>query len=259
MNRREFLTAAGSAGIAGVGSLAAAAASDTSHQQYFELREYQLHVGLKKNLVGDFLRDVGIPAMNRIGIAPVGVFSAEYGPNRPTLYVMLVHNSLDTVVKSSSMLMADNEYRKAGAAFVDAPLSDAAFVRMESSLMLAFKGMPKLHVPERKPRIFELRRYESHSTKAAKKKVEMFNEGGEIELFLKKGMEPVFFGETIIGPRMPNLNYMMVYKDLSDRDEKRAVFLGSPEWKTLKDNPAYKETVSNITATILRPSPFSQI
>ncbi|MHC4464085.1 MAG: NIPSNAP family protein, partial [Planctomycetota bacterium] len=124
MNRREFLTVAGSAGIAGASSLAAAAAGDDGKQQYFEFREYRLHVGSKKNQVGNFLREVGIPAMNRIGIGPVGVFSAMYGPNSPTLYVMLVHNSLDTVVKSSSMLMADDEYRKAGAKFVDAPLSE---------------------------------------------------------------------------------------------------------------------------------------
>ena len=201
MERREFLTAASLAGIAGASSLAAAASGDEGKQEYYEFREYRLHVGSKKNLVGDFLRDVGIPAMNRIGIGPVGVFNAMYGPNSPTLYVLLVHKSFETVAKSSSMLMADDEYRKAGTAFVDAPLSEPAYVRVESSLLLAFKDMPKLHVPEKKPRIFELRTYESHSIKAAKKKIEMFNEGGEIAVFLKTGLEPVFFGETLIGRR----------------------------------------------------------
>jgi len=207
--------------------------------------------------VGNFLRDVGIPAMNRIGIGPVGAFEAIYGPNSPTLHVLLVHKSLDTVVNSASMLMADDEYRKAD--FVNTSLSEPAYLRVESSLMLAFKGLPKLRVPEKKDRIFELRRYESHSIKAAKKKIEMFNEGGEIGIFLKTGLEPVFFGETIIGPRMPNLTYMLVFSDMADRDKRWDVFRVAPEWKKLSGDPQYKDTVSNITDIILRPTAYSQI
>ena len=269
MERRDFLTAAGLAGIApaslgpslALGTPARAGPNDADRVlgEYYEFREYRQHVGPKKNLVGDFLREVGIPAMNRIGIGPVGVFSAVYGPNGPTLYVLLVHKSLDTVVKSSSMLMADDEYRKAGASFVDAPLSEPAYIRVESSLMLAFKDMPKLHVPEKKTRIFELRTYESHSIKAAKKKIEMFNEGGEIAVFHKTGLEPVFFGETIIGPKMPNLTYMLVFENMADRDKKWDVFRVAPEWKKLSGDPQYSDTVSNITDIILQPAPYSQL
>ena len=259
MKRREFLTAAGVAGMASVSSLATAAGSDDGNQEYYEFRQYYLHVGSKKRLVGDFLRKVAIPAMNRIGIEPVGVFTAMYGPSSPTLYVLLVHKSLESVVKSSSLLMADDEYRKAGADFVNAPLSEPAYVRMESSLMAAFKGLPKLQVPEKKPRIFELRTYESHSIKAAKKKIEMFNEGGEIAIFQKTGLQPVFFGETLIGPKMPNLTYMLTFNDLADRDKQWKTFGGNPAWRKLRANPAYKDTVSNITDIILRPTRYSQI
>jgi hypothetical protein len=256
MKRRDFMAAASIAPLTGVSSLTAAGAKD-SKQQYFEFRQYHLNVGSKKNMVGDFLREVGIPAMNRIGIGPVGVFNAMYGPNSPTLYVLMVHKSLNTVVNSASLLMADDEYRKAD--FINTSLSEPGYVRMESSLMLAFKGLPELVVPEKKPRIFELRTYESHSIKAAKKKIEMFNEGGEIKVFLKTGLQPVFFGETLIGPKMPNLTYMLVFDDLTDRDAKWKVFGGSPEWKKLSNDPEYKDTVSNITDIILRPTSFSQI
>ena len=259
MNRREFLTAGSLAGIAGISPFAATAMGGESKQEYLEFRRYRLHVGSKKNLLGNFLREVGIPAMNRIGIRRVGVFSAMYGPNNPTLYVLLVHKSLDTVVNSAQMLMDDKEYRNAGADFVNAPLSEPAFVRMESSLMIAFKDMPKLEVPEKKKRIFELRTYESHSIKASKKKIEMFNEGGEIAIFNKTGLQPVFFGETLIGPLMPNLTYMLVFEDMTDRDKKWKVFGGHPDWRKLRSNPAYKDTVSNITDIILRPAGYSQI
>ncbi|MBN1803792.1 MAG: NIPSNAP family protein [Sedimentisphaerales bacterium] len=259
MNRREFMTAGSLAGIAGISPLVATAAGDESKQQYLELRKYRLNIGSGKNLLGDFLRKAGIPAMNRIGIGPVGVFSVIYGPNDPTLYVLAVHKSPDTVVNLASMLMEDKEYQKAGADFINASLSEPTFIRMESSLMRAFKNMPKLEVPEKKTRIFELRTYESHSIKAAKKKIEMFNEGGEIAIFRKTGLTPVFFGETLIGPLMPNLTYMLVFDDMADRDAKWKVFGGNPDWQKLRSDPAYKDTVSNITDIILRPAPYSQI
>lgn len=256
MKRREFLAAASIAPIAGVSSMAAADSGD-GKQQYLEFRKYHLNVGSKKNMVGDFLQNVGIPAMNRIGIRPVGVFNAMYGPNSPTLYVLMVHKSLDTVVNSASMLMADDKYRNTD--FIDTPLSEPSYVRVESSLMLAFEGFPQLRVPEKKSRIFELRTYESHSIKAAKKKIEMFNKGGEIRIFLKADLLPVFFGETIIGPKMPNLTYMLVFDDLVDRDAKWKVFGSEPDWKKLSSNPEYKDTVSNVTDIILRPTSYSQI
>ena len=220
-----------------------------------------MHTGSKKSQVGDFLRKVGIPALNRIGIGPVGVFTAMYGPSAPTLYVMLVHKSLESVMTSSEHLLADDKYRNTD--FVDASLSDTAYVRVESSLMVAFKNMPQLSVPkqkaENKSRIFELRTYESHSIKASKKKIEMFNEGGEIAVFNETGLSPVFFGETIVGPQMPNLTYMLVFDDLTDRDAKWKVFGGSPAWKKLRSDPQYRDTVSNITDIILRPTGYSQI
>ncbi|KPK43972.1 MAG: NIPSNAP family containing protein [Phycisphaerae bacterium SG8_4] len=261
MNRREFLTTTGAAGMAGMSSLAAGA--DAGGREYFEFRQYRLHTGSKKNQVGDFLRKVGIPAMNRIGIGPVGVFNAMYGPSSPTLYVMLVHKSLDSVVNSSERLLADEKFCKDGADFVNASLSETAYVRMESSLMVAFKDMPQLSVPkqkiENKSRIFELRTYESHSIKASKKKIEMFNEGGEIAIFKKTGLAPVFFGETIVGPQMPNLTYMLVFDDLTHRDAMWDVFRVDPEWKRISSDPQYRDTVSNITDIILRPTGYSQI
>ncbi|MFQ6036189.1 MAG: NIPSNAP family protein [Sedimentisphaerales bacterium] len=254
MRRREFL-ATSVAGIAGAGSLAVA--KEKTEREYFELRCYHTRARPKNRLVGDFLKDVAIAAMNRIGIKPVGVFNVKYGPNKPSLYVLAVHKSLASVVNASARLLQDDEYRKSD--FVNAAMSDPMYVRYESSLMVAFKDMPKLAVPERKARIFELRTYESHSIKAAKKKIEMFNEGGEIAIFKKTGLQPVFFGETIIGPKLPNLTYMLAFDNMEHRDKSWAVFGRDPDWRKLRANPAYKDTVSNVTDLILQPTSYSQI
>lgn len=256
MNRREFLAAGVAAtGVAGE----AESGSGVSQRQFYEWRQYHLRTGSNRNLVGDFLKNAAIPALNRIGIKPVGVFSAVYGPSKPTLHVLLVHESLDSVLNASSRLLADRELREKGASFIDATLSDPGYVRFESSLLAAFTHMPKLEAPTFKERIFELRIYESHGIKAAKKKVEMFNEGGEIAIFRKTGLNPVFFGETIIGPSLPNLTYMLAFEDMADRDRRWQVFRNDPDWAKLSKDPAYKDTVSNITDIILRPMDYSQI
>ena len=62
-------------------------------------------------------------------------------------------------------MAADPEYSKAGAAFINATATEPAYVRVENFLLASFTGMPKLELPsgtaEKKPRIFELRTYES--------------------------------------------------------------------------------------------------
>lgn len=259
MKRREFL-ASGLAGAVGASSLAMAGQSKgEDKREYFELRRYHLLNRARKRQLEEFLRDAGIPAMNQMGIGPVGVFNVMYGPNSPTLYALLVHKSLESVVQASSRLMAELEPLDRAATYLNLPLSEPAYVRYESSLMVAFSHMPKLEVPEKKQRIFELRMYESHSIKAAKKKIEMFNEGGEIAIFRKTELQPVFFGETVIGPQLPNLTYMLVFESMAERDRRWKVFGGDPDWKKLRANPAYKDTVSNITDIILRPASYSQI
>src|SRR4030042_2431879 len=224
MNRREFLVTSVTGLAATNVASSSQSGSGTAQRQFFEWRQFHLRTGTARNLVGDFLKNVGIPALNRIGIKPVGVFNPVYGPSKPTLHVLLVHDSLDSVLNTSARMMEDKEVREKGAAFINATLSDPAFVRFESSLMAAFSHMPRIEVPTLKERIFELRIYESHSVKAGKKKVEMFNEGGEIAIFKKTGLNPVLFGETMIGPNLPNLHYMLAFKDMVDRDQRWQVF-----------------------------------
>ncbi|RPJ63014.1 MAG: NIPSNAP family protein, partial [Acidobacteria bacterium] len=101
--------------------------------------------------------------------------------------------------------------------------------------------------------------YESHHGMMAKKKVEMFNEGGEIAIFRKTGLQPVFFGETLVGPRMPNLTYMVVFPDWAAREKAWDTFRNDPDWKKLSADPKYADTVSNITDLILRPTAYSQV
>lgn len=99
-----------------------------------------------------------------------------------------------------------------------------------------------------------------YSRKANKKQVETFNVG-EIALFRRTGLQPVFFGETLVGTKLPNLTYMLVFDDMAARDRNWATFVGDPEWKKLNTPPGYtnREILTDITSVFLRPTAYSQI
>jgi len=261
MKRRDFLAASCFAGMAPLAatSLAGAERADAPNKEFYELRLYRMQSAEKAAALVKFLGDAAIPAFNRIGVKPVGVFQFLEGDSSD-LYVLLPHGSLESVVTATTRLLADEQYVKAGAGILDTPKKEPAFARIESSLMLAFDNCPKVEIPTKEEgRIFQLRIYESHNQTKAKRKVEMFNEGGEIDLFRKTGMPPVFFGETLIGTQFPNLTYMLGFDDMAAKDAGWKAFLGSPEWDAMKKKPIYKDTVSGITNLMLKPAACSQI
>jgi hypothetical protein len=206
----------------------------------------------------EFFEKVALPAWNRAGVSPVGVFEVAVGEHIPSKYVLLPFKSLDAMSTAQAKFDADPAVRKAE--FTNLPATDPAYVRKESSLLIAFSSLPKLELPARQPRVFELRTYESHSKAANQKKVEMF-ETGEIAIFRRTGLAPVFFGETLIGGRQPNLTYLLVFPDLTTRDRSWDTFRADPEWKKLSATPGYTdaEIVTNINNVILKPAAFSQV
>ncbi len=231
---------------------------------YYELRRYQLRNGPQGKRLDEFLEQRAIPAWNLYGIQPVGVFLGAIGDTNPVVYTLLRHASLESVVAVRDWLAADNEFQRAGAQFLDVPATDPSFMRVDSTLLVAFDGMVELEVPPGAgtavPRVFELRRYESHSDAALRRKIEMFN-SREIAIFRRTGLRPVFFGEALVGSRLPHLTYLLAFEDLAARERSWDTFRADPEWRQLWSTPGLTdgEIVSNVTSVILRPAPYSQI
>jgi hypothetical protein len=264
VDRRRFLAATAVAAVSPTPGLDALARQpqQPASRQYIELRRYHLLPGAKQRAFGAFVGDVAIPAMNRAGVGRVGAFTVVYGENAPSLLLVLTHPTLDSVVSLRERLAGDAEYARAGAAVLDAPMSDPAFVRVESTLLRAFDAMPTLEpsagAGTASPRMFELRTYESHSDRAALNKLKMFN-AGEVPIFRRTGLTPVFFGETVVGAKMPSLSYMLTFADMAARDAAWSAFGKDPDWKTLSGDPQYRENVSAISDIILRPTAYSQL
>ena len=76
MQRREFLKASVMTGaIAASGSLSVIGADQANSKPlFYELRQYQTTSAELQGMVIDFLGKAAIPALNRLGIKPVGVF-----------------------------------------------------------------------------------------------------------------------------------------------------------------------------------------
>lgn len=263
MKRRNFLAGLGPLAVAPLAAYSEIKKTSAEDQQYIEVLKYTLPLGSNQGRVEKFYADAAIPALNKLGIENIGVFGVKYGPNSWTsLYVMIPHDTMDSVMTYQDKLLDDSTYRKAGSDFLDSSKSNPAYMRTERGLLKAFKNMPKVESPKKAmgdQRIMELRIYESHNYYNGQKKIEMFNDAGEIQLFRDTGLTPVFFGETIFGQLMPNLTYMLAFKDMADRDKNWKTFVNSPGWAAIKDLVQYKDNVSNITDFILRPAKCSQI
>src|SRR5262249_15853648 len=141
----------------------------------------------------------------------------------------------------SKKMAADAEYQKGAAAFRALPATDPPYVRRESQLMVAFDSMPAIEAPSGvaagPARVFELRVYESHNDAASGRKAEMFENLGEIAIFRRLGMNPVFFARNLVGTRLPSLTYMLVFADMAAREKAWGAFRADPEWEKLRSTP----------------------
>jgi hypothetical protein len=264
LERRKFLTSSLAASALAFAGKSQAGTPAGVPREYYELRKYFMQSGPQAKLTENYLSQALIPALNRLGLSPVGVFNLTIGPETPTLYVLIPGTSLETLVTAELRLAQDKEFLDAAAPFWNAPATAPAYVRVESSLLIAFEGWPKLTPPvaaaQHGKRIFQLRTYESATNQDHVRKVEMFHHG-EFAVFQRAGFGQVFYGDTLIGPRMPNLTYMLTFTELAEMNDKWKAFSSDLEWKKLSSSPryAFEQIVSNITNLVLTPTDFSQI
>ena len=226
-------------------------------REFYELRVYEPTMGSLPTLE-KYLSEALIPALNRQGVKNVGVFR-ETGKNEPPLvYVLIPYASMNDFEKVKEGLAKEDEYRKASDSYDKVGVEKPVYFRYETSFMHAFEGLPKMVVPEKKPRIFELRIYQGYSDDAVRRKVKMFNDE-EFKIFYATKLNPVFFGEVVAGKDLPCLAYMITFKDMEERDANWKAFGANPDWQRILKDPQYANTVSKIVRVFLEPMACSQI
>ena len=265
MKRRAFLgTSLAAAVAAGFSGEGLGQAAETQAREYYVIRRYALQSGPQTSLTEKFLSEAFIPALARRGMGPVGAFQLSIGPETPVYYVLIPGKDVAKLTRLDLDLAHDDEFMKAAEPFWAAPATAPAFKRAETSLFAAFEGWPRLTLPPasagKGKRVFQLRTYESPSNKAHVDKVKMFH-SGEFDVFARASFHMVFFGDMLVGTRMPCLTYMLSATNTAELDAAWAKFGSDPEWKKLTADPRfnYEEIVSNITNLILNPLSASQI
>jgi len=256
MKRRQLLAGA----VAG--GMAYSSAAEPPKNAIFDLRYFYMRSGSQVERTTQYLNTVFLPAARRNGMGPVGFFSPVVGERSPFILSIATYPSLAAMEDVRGKFAVDKEFQKGWDAWNN--IADPAYIRFENSLLRAFDSMPALETPpgdaQRPARIFELRTYESVNEKASLRKVKMFSDG-EIGIFRRLGMTPVFFAQTIVGRDLPSLTYMLAFDDLASRERLWRSFSADEEWQKLRVQPGLSdaEIVSNISNTILRPLSSSPI
>jgi hypothetical protein len=234
--------------------------ADAELPQYFEVRTYTTKSAEQQQRINDYWQQAAVPAYNRMGIKPIGVFTELQDSATNKIYVLVPCDSVEAFAAIPAQLAADANYQKLASEFLSAPKTNAAYERIESSLLVAFDGMKHLVVPpaDKKPNVFELRTYVSSSEGKGLNKIKMF-ESGEITVMKEVGLAPIFYGRTIVGSPMPSLVYLTCGEDMAAHKKHWAGFSAAPVWKQLQADPQYKDNMTTAIKVMLKRTAASQL
>lgn len=239
-------------------SIFTSCSSSINSQEFYEIRKYKIENATNQKAVLSYIDKAYTPALKRLGLSRIGVFTNIKDENDFSVYMVIPFASAYQYTQRSEKLFADSNYLESSKEFFSIPKKSPAYTRIESSFFKAFSGIPTMEIPEfakaKKPRIYEMRIYESHNEEKAMLKRDMFNVDQEIQLMRDLKMGPVFFGECLSGHNAPNLTYFLSAESMEDNKAYWDVFRKHPRWQVMKKIPRYKDTVSKIDVVYLKPT-----
>jgi len=232
-------------------------------REYYKIIVYHFKTAEQKQEIDVYLEKAYLPALHRLGINNVGVFTpiANDTVTDKKIVVVMPAKSLQAITDMSAKLAKDAIYQEAAKNYMEAVYNTPPFARMENILLYAFPDAPLLTLPKlnspKADRVYEFRSYESPTEKLFRNKVQMFNEGGEVVLFKRLNFNAIFYAEVIAGGSMPNLIYMTSFENMADRDAHWKTFNADPEWKKLSSDPIYQHNVSKADIILMKAAGYS--
>ena len=101
-------------------------------QEYYELRIYKIFDYDKQVAAEAYLKDALVPALNRMGIERVGVFTNQADENDHSVFVLIQFPRIEKFTAMNQELASDQEYQTAAASYFDRKKKDPVFERIES-------------------------------------------------------------------------------------------------------------------------------
>lgn len=238
-------------------------ATSTKKSDYYQIYVYHFNSAEQEAVLDHYLSKAYIPAAKKFGIKQVGAFKpiSNDTASDKLLVVVSTLRHLDQLVQLPIALLANEEYQKEGASYINASYDKVPYTRMETIILKGFRLATSIQLPNLSngvdKKIYELRSYESPTEKYYRNKVEMFNEGGEIPLFKRLNFNAIFYGDVLAGSKMPNLMYMTSFESMEAREQHWKEFFDSPEWKALIGNKYYEKNVSKVNIWLMKATAYS--
>lgn len=229
MDRRSFVGS-----MAGAGMLAGQTGAPERAQEagrktrFYRLDYFSYHQGDQTNRLTDFLTATA-PILAK-HVHPVGVFSAVLAPHVQTMLVLTGYSGIEEMETAARAVSEDPAYRKAHGELEKNP--EGSYDTLQRVLLQATDFSPEvmpLAEQPKNPRYFELRVYHSPTGRQLGLVHERFAKS-EIAIFHRSGLHPILYADTIIGPEMPNLTYIIPFATLGDREKAWDAFNAVPEW-----------------------------
>src|SRR3954447_16058131 len=116
MFRREFLSALPVLPALAQGQSASPNASGSGDApSFYEWRQYALRTGASSRRLDDYLQNALIPALNRLGHTPIGVFQVTFGLPTPAYFVLTPSTAtggVESLAAREAKLDKDDAYSK---------------------------------------------------------------------------------------------------------------------------------------------------
>jgi NIPSNAP len=256
MNRRSFVQSVAGAGLL---SQAAAAQPSAATTRLYCLDYFYYRQGDQAGRLQQFLSSQA-PLWTKHSRA-FGVFTAVMAPHAQTILVLSGFSGFEEMTAAEKRLEADAGFQKAHQELEGG--SGPAFDSQQRVLLQATDFSPEIvplaQKPQR-PRYFEIRVYHSPTARQLRLVHERFA-GPEIRIFHRSGIHPVLYADTISGPDMQNLTYIIPFASLGDREKAWDTFGADSEWVKVRDESIARggQIVDYQNLSIWRAAPFSPI
>ena len=257
MERRSFLES-----VAGLGLMAQAGEGQDAGRKtrLYRIDYFYYRQGDQATRINQFLSSQ-VPLLTKHTRA-LGVFTAVFAPRLQTTMVLSGFAGVEEMASAVGAVEGDAGYRKAFEEF-ELGAKEPPFDNSQRLLLAATDFSPEIAPPAEKPktpRYFELRVYHSPTLHQLHLLHERFS-GPEIKIFHRSGVHPILYANTIVGPDLPNLTYLIPFASQADREKAWDAFAADPEWVKVRADSVTRggQIVDNNNISLWRATPYSPI
>ena len=232
-------------------------------REYYLLQIYHCSSQKQLGAIDDYLKNIYLPFLHNQNLKQIGVFApiANDTAIDKRIFIWIPLSKIEKLEKLDAAIEQFDPFGNDPMGHLENKDSSLPYTRVETTLAKAFKNFPAAQLPKTltktDQRIFEYRSYESATENLHLKKVHMFNEGNEMDIFNRLNFNPIFYGKVLAGSRMPNLIYMTSFNNMGDRDAHWKAFVEDAYWKKISTMPAYLNTVSKADIVLMYARPYA--